>query len=160
MAGQRDKILILIGTGRLSDYLVTDLEKKYGDAARIVQVSRKECNITSRAQVYDLFKLYEPDIFIHTAAMTNPMQAHEENPAESIQVNIVGTANIASICAIFKTKMVYISTDYVYPGFEGPHGELDPVLPFCNYGRSKLGGEMAVQMLSDHLIFRASFTRS
>ena len=38
---------------------------------------------------------------------------------------------------------LFISTNYVYPGTKGNYKETDPVLPFNNYGWSKLGGESA-----------------
>ena len=57
-------------------------------------------------------------------------------------------------CIKNNIKLIYISTDYVYPGITGDYKENDSVLPFTNYGWSKLGGECAVQMYSNSLIVR------
>ena len=44
------------------------------------------------------------------------------------------------VCKKYNIKFVYFSTNYVYPGTKGNYKETDPVLPFNNYGWSKLGG--------------------
>ena len=54
--------------------------------------------------------------------------------------------------------MIYFSTSYVYPGEKGNYKEEDPVLPWNNYGWSKLGAESAVQMYKNSLIVRACMT--
>ena len=58
-------------------------------------------------------------------------------------------------------KLVYISTDYVYPGTDGDYNEDDALSPFIGnsdgvtkYGWSKLGGECAVRMYDNSLILR------
>ena len=55
-------------------------------------------------------------------------------------------------------KLIYFSTNYVYPGKRGNYKEEDPLLPVNNYAWSKLGGEAAVQMYSNSLILRVSMT--
>ena len=59
---------------------------------------------------------------------------------------------------MFKIKLIYLSTSYVYPGTKGNYKETDPLLPSNNYAWSKLGGESAVQMYKNSLIIRASMT--
>ena len=54
-----------------------------------------------------------------------------------------------------KIKIIYVSTSYVYPENKGGHKESDALLPWNNYGWSKLGGECAVQMYKNTLIIRA-----
>ena len=57
-----------------------------------------------------------------------------------------------------KLKQFFFSTSYVYPGTKGNYKEEDPVLPWNNYGWSKLGAESAVQMYKNSLIIRACMT--
>jgi len=54
-------------------------------------------------------------------------------------------------------RLIYISTDYVYPGLDGNYKESDPVLPVNEYAWTKLGGECSVRMVKNHLIIRTSF---
>jgi dTDP-4-dehydrorhamnose reductase len=103
---------------------------------------------------------WAPDIIIHTAAMTRPMIDHELFPRDSIEANIIGTANMARIADMFYCRLVYISTDYVYPGQSGSYKETDAVDPVNNYAMSKLGGECSVRMLPNSLVIRTAFTES
>ena len=86
------------------------------------------------------------------------MQIHESNSIESINLNIIGTSNLVMVCKKYNIKFVYFSTNYVYPGTKGNYKETDPVLPFNNYGWSKLGGESSVHMYKNSLILRICMT--
>ncbi len=86
------------------------------------------------------------------------MNQHEKNIIKSINLNIIGTANLVTICTELKIKLIYFSTSYVYPGKKGNYKESDPVLPWNNYAWSKLGGECAVQMYKNSLILRVCMT--
>ena len=86
------------------------------------------------------------------------MQIHEKNINRSIDLNIVGTANITKACSKFGIKLIYFSTSYVYPGTKGNYKENDSLLPKNNYSWSKLGGESAVQMYNNSLILRICMT--
>ena len=54
--------------------------------------------------------------------------------------------------------MIFLSSNYVYPGKKGNYKERDALLPWNNYGWSKLGAESAVQMYKNSLIIRACMT--
>lgn len=123
-------------------------------------ISSKTCNITDINLLQKLISDYNPNIIIHCAAMTKPMKSHDINIGESIRNNIIGTANIASLCADNNIRLIYISTDYVYSiKNKFPVSEDGIIEPINNYARSKLGGEQAVSMLKDSLILRCSFTQ-
>ena len=47
------------------------------------------------------------------------MEIHNKDISESIDKNIIGTANVTKICSDLKIKLIYISTCYVYPGIKG-----------------------------------------
>ena len=86
------------------------------------------------------------------------MSLHNKNIIKSIDLNIIGTANLVKVCIKKKIKIIFISTSYVYPGIMGNYKESDPLLPWNNYGWSKLGAESSVQMYKNHLIIRACMT--
>ena len=100
----------------------------------------------------------KPKILIHCAGLSRPMKIHEKNISKSIDLNIIGTANITKICKKNNIKLIYFSTGYVYEGKNGNYSENDPVKPFNNYGLSKLGGECAVAMYKNSLILRITMT--
>ena len=82
------------------------------------------------------------------------MDIHDTFISKSIDINIIGTANIVKVCSELNVKLIYFSTGYVYPGLKGNYKEVDAVLPINNYAWSKLGGECAVTMYKNSLILR------
>ena len=86
------------------------------------------------------------------------MKIHENDIAKSIDLNIIGTANVTKICSELGIKLIFFSTSYVYPGIKGNYKETDALLPKNNYSWSKMGGESSVQMYSNSLILRVCMT--
>ena len=145
------KILISGGNGAFG----TELQKQGHENFNFAAPSRSRMDITKYSDIYRITSFHRPDYFIHAAAMTRPMAGHEKNPINSMQTNIVGTANVVEACISLDIKLIYISTDYVYPSTKtGMHSENSALLPFTNYGWSKLGGECAVQMYDNSLVLR------
>jgi len=93
---------------------------------------------------------------LHCAAMISPPKINEDI-AQAIQSNIIGTSLLAAACYKRNIRLVYISTDYVFAGEKGLYKEGDELLPQNKYAWSKLGGECAVQMLDNYVIIRLSF---
>ena len=86
------------------------------------------------------------------------MKIHEKQISKSIDLNIIGTANLVKEVSKLGIKLIYLSTSYVYPGTKGNYKETDPVKPWNNYSWSKLGGECSVQMYKNSLIIRLCMT--
>ena len=149
----KKKILVTGGNGRFAKIL-----KKNNNKLNLFFVSRKECNILDIKSIQKIFKKIKPSIILHCAGLSRPMQTHEKNISKSIDLNIIGTANITKVCEKNNIKLVYFSTGYVYEGTRGNYSETDPVKPFNNYGLSKLGGECAVSMYKNSLILRITMT--
>lgn len=120
--------------------------------------SSKDLDITDRAAVEHLMQSYRPDAVIHCAAYTK-VDLAEDEPERCWAVNADGTRNLAAACREIGAKMLYISTDYVFPGTgEQFRRTDDPVSPVNTYGRSKLAGELAVQsLLETYFIVRISW---
>jgi dTDP-4-dehydrorhamnose reductase len=151
-------ILISGGSGNLASHLLN-----YGEETEyfVVSLRRKEMDVTDRQSISEALDTYKPDIFIHSAAYTRPMSKHQDNPEISLQTNIIGTSNVTLECMTRDIKLVYISTDYVYPGVDGNYSEDSGLSPFVGnndgvtkYGWSKLGGECAVKLYDGSLILR------
>ena len=121
-------------------------------------VSSKELDITDRAAVERMLRDYKPDAVIHCAAYTAVDKAEDE-AARCWQVNAEGSAHLAAVCAILGSRLLYVSTDYVFPGDgEAPWETDDAVFPHSVYGKTKLAGELAVQTLTEkHFIVRTSW---
>ena len=152
------RILVTGGAGRFATNI-----KKYSEELgySVLAPNKKQMNVTSfwDCEKYFYANQSDFDYVIHAAGLSSPMRRHEEKPTDSIQKNIIGTANVTLHCERFKKKMVYISTNYVYPGIDGDYNEQSELKPFNNYGWSKLGGECAVQMYDNHLILRMAMNK-
>ena len=83
---------------------------------------------------------------------------HENNINTSIELNIIGTSNVVRACKNNNVKLIFFSTNFFYPCDKNLSKETDPLLPFNNYGWSKLGAESAVHMYKNSLILRLSIT--
>ena len=147
------RILVTGGAGRFATNI-----KKYSEELgySVLAPNKKQMNVTSfwDCEKYFYANQSDFDYVIHAAGLSSPMRRHEEKPTDSIQKNIIGTANVTLHCERFKKKMIYISTNYVYPGIDGDYNEQSELKPFNNYGWSKLGGECAVHHYKDSLILR------
>tara|TARA_B110000027_G_scaffold126235_1_gene144399 strand:- start:289 stop:996 length:708 start_codon:yes stop_codon:yes gene_type:complete len=148
-----EKIIVTGGQGRFSNEL-----KKLKSQYEFIFRSKTQLDIMSTSSISTNFKKFKPRIILHLAGLSRPMSIHDSNINKSIDLNIIGTANLVKICNNFNLKLIYFSTNYVYPGIKGNYKENDPVLPWNNYGWSKLGAESAVQMYKNSLIIRACMT--
>ena len=147
------KIVYTGGSGRFSEVF-----KRVKHRYNILYPSKKQLNIESYDKIVKYLEKSKPNYLIHCAALSRPMKIHEENISKSILTNIIGTANIVRACSLKNIKLIYFSTNYVYPGVKGDYSEKDPVLPINNYAISKLGGECAVQLYKKSLILRLCMT--
>jgi dTDP-4-dehydrorhamnose reductase len=142
-------VLISGGNGKLAQKLV-----EYNTEYEMIPLGKSELDVTNPSNIESIIDKFSPDIFIHAAALTGPMAQHNEFPDTSIQTNIIGTSNVVLECMKRNIKLVYISTDFVYPGTEGDYKESDGVFPVNKYAWSKLGGECAVKIYDNSLILR------
>ena len=149
------KILVTGESGQLGYDVCRELRRR-GTEHR--GISSKELDIRDAAAVQRMLEEYRPDAVIHCAAYTGVDRAEEE-PEACFAVNAQGTRNIARACALTGAKLLYISTDYVFPGKgERYYAPEDETGPLSVYGKSKLEGERAVKELLDRFfIIRTSW---
>lgn len=140
------KILVTGESGQLGYDVCLELQRR---SVAHKGLSSKELDIRDAAAVQRMLEEYRPDGVIHCAAYTRVDRAEEE-PEVCFAVNALGARNIARACALTGAKLLYISTDYVFPGTgENPYEPEDETGPLSVYGKSKLEGERAVRELLD-----------
>jgi len=147
------RILFTGGSGRFAK-VFKSIKHNY----KIDYPSKKKLDIENFQSILRYLSKNKPDYLIHCAGLSRPMNVHEKNISKSISINIIGTSNIVKACSQKNIKLIFFSTNYVYPGTKGNYSESAPVLPINNYAISKLGGECAVQMYKNSLILRISMT--
>ncbi len=143
------KIAITGGSGRFGTVL-----KKNTFFKNCYFPTKNQLNILNTKSIKRYLVSKKPKILIHLAALSRPMNIHDRNISQSIDLNIIGTANIVKICSDLKIKLIYFSTNYVYPSTKGNYNEESSLLPINNYAWSKLGGECAVKLYKNSLILR------
>ena len=148
-----EKILITGSDGRFGKVL-----KKIKSKKKLVFTNKKKLNILSRTSIVKNLVKYKPKYILHLAGLSRPMNIHDKNISKSIDLNIIGTCNLVKEAEKKKIKLIYLSTNYVYPGLKGNYRENDALKPWNNYSWSKLGGECAVQMYRNSLIIRLCMT--
>lgn len=98
---------------------------------------------------------FAPDVVVHCGALTH-VDYCEQHPEESYRQTVQSTRNVAALCRSTGARLVFISTDYVFDGHDGPYGEAQAVNPLSVYGRHKLEAEEIVQSIPGHLIVRVT----
>ena len=149
------KILVTGVKGQLGYDLCRMLDAR-GIENRGVDI--EDFDITDAVAVNAYIQAYRPDAVIHCSAYTAVDKA-EDDVERCTRVNAEGPANIAAAAVAVGAKMMYISTDYVFPG-TGDHFYTpdDTTGPLSVYGKTKLMGENAVKTATDrHFIVRISW---
>lgn len=146
-------ILVTGGNGRFAKVLKIKNKK-----LNLKFLTKKELNILNLKSIEKCIRKNQPKIIIHTAGLSRPMDQHESNISKSINLNIIGTANLVKVCQKYKIKIIYFSTNYVYECSKGNYKETDGVKPINNYGLSKMGGEASVLMYKNSLVLRIQMT--
>ena len=147
------KILVTGSNSRFCKFLKKDL-RDY----ETYFTTKKNFNILNLKSMEKFIKSKRISHIIHIAGLSRPMNIHDKNIQLSIDLNIIGTANVVKICDKFKIKLIYFSTSYVYPGSKGFYKESSHLMPINNYAWSKLGGEASVRFLKNSLILRLCMT--
>ena len=145
----KKRIVFSGGNGRFAK-IFKQTNSKY----KIFYPSKSELNITKINSIRSYLKKIKPKYFMHSAALSRPMNLHDKFISKSIDINIIGTANVVKVCEKFNIKLIYFSTNYVYPGKKGNYSEESSLQPINNYAWSKLGGECSVKLYKHSLILR------
>lgn len=140
---------------------IADTYVGINDFSPVTTMPYVKLDITDTDEVNRVISRLEPDVVIHCAAWTAVDMAEDDDKVELVRnVNAHGTENIAKACKNIDTKMIYISTDYVFDG-QGT----TPWSPDCKdykplnvYGQTKLEGELAVSsILNKYFIVRIAW---
>lgn len=149
------KILVTGVNGQLGHDVAKELKKRNIEC---LGVDIDDFDITDKISTIASIINYHPDVVVHCSAYTAVDKA-EDVPELCRSVNSEGPRNIALACKEVDAKMIYISTDYVFPGTGEHEYEIDdPTEPLGVYGKTKLEGEIAVkEVLSKYFIVRISW---
>ena len=113
-------------------------------------------DIRDASSVKMLVSKLKPECVVLAAALTN-VDYCEENKDEAKETNVDGTRNVVEACRGIGAKLVFMSTDYVFDGKDGPYSEDAKPNPISYYAKTKLDGENMVKTLPNYLIVRTTW---
>jgi dTDP-4-dehydrorhamnose reductase len=120
------------------------------DADEIIRMDISDWN-----QVKNQIESFQPDVIINTAAFTD-VDGNEREPDKARLINTTGVEYLLRAGEQYGTRLVQISTDYVFDGTGGPYLETDRTSPLSVYGQTKLEAEKLLLTKGDHLVIRAN----
>lgn len=128
---------------------------------RFVFASREDLKLHHYGLVENFFLATKPQYCINCAAYTAVDKAETEADMAML-VNGESVGNLAAVCKKYQTKLIHISTDYVFNGeSEIPYKEDDSTGPINLYGVSKLQGEkLCMKENPDAIIVRTAWVYS
>lgn len=131
---------------------IADTYVGINDFSPVTTMPYVKLDITDTDEVNRVISRLEPDVVIHCAAWTAVDMAEDDDKVELVRnVNAHGTENIAKACKNIDTKMIYISTDYIFneQGTTPWSPDCKDYKPLNVYGQTKLEGELAVSSILD-----------
>ena len=148
------KILLVGANGQLG----REIKRQFQDKYELFLHGTDTLNITNSDAVDTAIAKVKPDVVINAAAYTNVEKAEEDSEG-AFQVNAIGAENLAIFCKKYDSKLVHISTDYVFDGVKDmPYEEFDTHNPLSVYGSSKSFGEKLIEQAGEkYFILRTSW---
>lgn len=144
------KYLVTGSAGLIGSQLVRDLEKSgetvyscYNNMKPVNGIPTK-LNLVNLEDISKIFKKIQPDVVIHSAALTD-VEKCEMEPKLANSINVKSTEIIAKEAENFDSYLMYISTDYIFDGKKGSYKETDLTDPLNQYGKTKLSGEKTTE---------------
>ncbi|WP_405754040.1 NAD(P)-dependent oxidoreductase [Streptomyces sp. NBC_01020] len=125
----------------------------------VLGVSVSDFDIADEQAVAESIAGFRPDVVLHLAAISI-VAACQTDVELGLRVNVAGVHQVAEACRAAGSRMVYISSDYVFDGIAAPEGdyrETDTPNPLSVYGLTKLAGEQIAERVPEHLVVRTSW---
>ena len=147
------RVTILGATGLLGNALMREWHND-----EITGLGSRDVDIRSTEQLKDVFALYRPEWLVLAAAYTN-VDGCETNRDLAFDVNCTGAVNVVRTAAQAGTRVIFLSTDYVFDGKKSQPYEIDdPLAPQSVYGQSKAVAEVEIRkILPSCCILRTSW---
>ena len=150
------KILITGANGMLAK----EVKEKFAKGNDITATDVSELDITDEKAVFEFINKLKPDYIINCAAFTAVDKA-EECYELADKINGDGPTNLAKAAKASESKLVHISTDYVFGGnldLSKDYKEDDKKEPVTVYGKTKLHGEQGIENnMDEYYIFRTAW---
>lgn len=147
------RALIFGATGMLGTALMSQWRED-----EIIGLGSAQADLRNPEQVSTVIEAAKPDWIVLAAAYTD-VDGCENNPTLASSINTQGAVNVAKAAARVQSKLLFVSTDYVFDGKKAsPYEVTDPRNPINAYGRSKAEAEQKIaSVLPEYCIVRTSW---
>ena len=154
------KTVLVTGANGQLGRSINSLMSDY-DECEFTFVTREELDLSKLDAIDNYFQNKTFDVIINCAAHTAVDKAEEEYELAD-KINHLAVKKLAEICKAKNIFLVHVSTDYVFNGENfKPYVETDTTDPQSVYGKTKLGGENALQDINPNgIIIRTSWVYS
>lgn len=145
-----ERWLVTGAGGLLGANAIMDLAASGSEVVAFASAERRHSSIpllaadlSNVAERGGLVERHAPSVVLHSAAVSS-IEACEKDPDLAWRLNVEASADLAKQARKANAKYIFISTDAVFDGTQGPYDEDDPVSPTTAYGRTKVAAEEAV----------------
>jgi dTDP-4-dehydrorhamnose reductase len=156
------RFVVFGASGLLGQQLISELSTSQSDkttvADQVIAPSSKETDLRDHARVRDLIQAARPDWIILSAAYTD-VDGCESNRDLAFAVNCASAVNVANAAREVGSRMMFLSSDYVFDGSKRSPYEISDVRnPSGVYGETKARAEEQIlEILPDVCIARTSW---
>ena len=118
---------------------------------------QKAIDLREHAATAEYIRQIRPSVIFHAGAISGHVTCAQD-PEQAFAVNVTATQAISDVAVEVGARLIYISSDAVFPGDTGNYREVDEAAPFSYYGETKLAGEEVVRStVFNSLIVRTNF---
>merc|ERR1711962_107951 len=145
----------LLGRALMTKFTSSEAWKNViGTAFSRCEPNLLQVDLTDLDQIKAMIQEKRPDLLVHAAAQRFPDKM-QKDPEQARKLNVSASKTLAEALKDIGSKMLYISTDYVFDGKNPPYKHDSPTNPLNDYGISKLDGEKVVlEQNPDNVVLR------
>lgn len=159
------KIIITGGSGLLGQYLNIELSAEneiltlYNEnSGNCHEFNSLQLNLADYSQIKKIFVDFNPDVVIHTGAISRPELCDSLSKKFVNEINVNSTVYISELCRTHNSKLIFTSTDLIYDGDQGQMLTEESIInPISLYAETKILSENRIKdILKNYIILRTS----
>lgn len=153
-------VIVITGKDGQLGWELDQLISRYPEY-EMLAFNRAELDITDEQALQTVFLKHRPSFFINAAAYTAVDRA-ESDQESAYRINAAAVGTIATLCQQYESRLITVSTDYVFNGAgSSPYSSTHPIEPVNYYGYTKAVGEqLALANCKDTIVIRTSWVYS